>query len=87
MLCLSLERTLSRHKNDVDRFFFSVLGVALSCYMVVWIDVEEFVYKGNIEFLAEMLSKISKTLVFILTITWPSLIQIGLFKILGKLDF
>ena len=59
MLCLGLERTLSWYKNDVDRFI-SVLGVALSCYMVVWIGVEEFLYKGNVEFIGEMLSKFSK---------------------------
>ena len=56
MLCLSLERTLSWYKNDVD-WFISVLGVARS-YMVVWIGVEEFLYKGNVGFLGEMLSKI-----------------------------
>ena len=75
MLCLGLERTLSWYKNDVD-WFISVLGVALSCYMVVWIGVEEFLYKGNVWFLGEMLSKFSKTHVFVLTITWKSLIQI-----------
>ena len=58
MLCLGLERTLSWYKNDVD-WFISVLGVALSCYMVVWIGVEEFLYKGNVGFLGEMLSKFS----------------------------
>ena len=47
MLCLGLERTLSWYKNDVD-WFISVLGIALSCYMVVWIGVEEFLYKGNV---------------------------------------
>ena len=34
-----------------------VLGVALSCYMVVLIGVEEFLYKGNVGVLGEMLSK------------------------------
>ena len=86
MLCLGLERTLSWYKNDVD-WFISVLGVALSCYMIVWIGVEEFLYKGNVGFSGEMLSKFSKTHVFILVITWPSLIQIECFKFLGKLDF
>ena len=75
MLCLGLERTLSWYKNDVV-WFISVLGVALSCYMVVWIGVEEFLYKGNVGFLGEMQSKFSKTHVFVLTITWTSLIQI-----------
>ena len=75
MLCLGLERTLSWYKNDVD-WFNSVLGVALSCYMVVWIGVEKFLYKGNVGFLGEMLSKFSKTHIFFLAITWPSLIQI-----------
>ena len=70
MLCLGLERTLSWYKNDVD-WFISVLGVALSCYMVVWIFVEEFLYKGNVRFLGEML-KFSKTHVFVLVITHPN---------------
>ena len=68
MLCLGLEKNLSWYKNDVD-WFISVLGVALSCYMVVWIDVEEFLYKGNVRFLGEMLSNFFKTRVFVLTIT------------------
>ena len=75
MLCLGLERTLSYYKNDVD-WFILILGVALSCYMVVWIGVEEFLYKGNIGFLWEMLSKFFKTHVFVLAMTWSSLIQI-----------
>ena len=75
MLCLGLERTLSWYKNDVD-WFISVLRVFLTCYMVVWIGVEEFLYKGNVGFLGEMLSKFSKTHVFVLAITWSSLIQI-----------
>ena len=70
MLCLGLERTLSWYKYDVD-WFISVLGVSLSCYMVVWIGVEEFLYKGNVGFLGEMLSKFSKIHVFVLAITWP----------------
>ena len=44
--------------------------------MVVWIGVEEFLYKGNIGFLGEMLSKFSKTYVFVLGIIFPSLIKI-----------
>ena len=55
--------------------------------MVVWIGVEEFLYKGNVGFLEEMLSKFFKTHVFVLAITWPSRIQIQLFKLMGKLDF
>ena len=55
--------------------------------MVVWIDVEEFLYKGNVGFLGEMLSKIFKTHIFVLAITWSSIIQIELFKFFGKLDF
>ena len=39
---------------------------------MVWIDVEEFLYKGNIGFLGEMLSKFSKTHVFVLAITHPT---------------
>ena len=40
------------------------------------IGFEEFLYKGNVEVLGETLSKFSKTLVFVLPITWSSLIQI-----------
>ena len=43
---------------------------------MVWISVEEFLYKGNVGFLGEMLSKFSKTYVFVLAITWPSLNRI-----------
>ena len=43
---------------------------------MVWIGGEDFLYKGNIGFLGEMLSKFSKTHVLVLTITWQSLIQI-----------
>ena len=68
MLYLGLERTLSWYKNDVN-WFISILGVALSCYMVVWIGVEEILYKGNVGFLGKMLSKIFKTHVFGLAIT------------------
>ena len=38
---------------------------------MVWTGVEEFLYKGNVGFLGEIGSKISK-----LAITWSSLIQI-----------
>ena len=55
---------------------FQFWGLPLSCYMVVWIGVEKFLYKGNVGFLGEMLSKFSKTHIFVLTITWSSLIQI-----------
>ena len=79
-------KNLSWYKNDVD-WFISVLGVALSCYMVVWIGVKEFSYKGNVGFLGEMFSKFSKTHVFVFSITWPSLIQIEWSKFVGKLDF
>ena len=82
MLYLGLERTLSWFQNDVD-WFISFLGVALSCYMVVWIGVDEFLYKENVGFLGEMLSKFSKTHVFVLAITHPN----RGFKFLGKLDF
>ena len=50
-------------KNDVE-WFISVFGAALSCYMFVWIGVDKFLYKGNVGFLREMLSKFSKTHVF-----------------------
>ena len=39
---------------------------------MVWIGVEEFLYKGNVGFLGELLSKFSKTHVFALTITYPN---------------
>ena len=41
---------------------------------MVWIGVDEFLYKGNVGFLGEMLSKFSKTHAFVLAITWLSLI-------------
>ena len=43
---------------------------------MVWIGVEKFLYKGNVGFLGKMLSKFFKTHVFVLAITWLSLIQI-----------
>ena len=43
---------------------------------MVWIGVEEFLYKGNVGFLGEMMSKFSKTHVFVFVIIWPSPIQI-----------
>ena len=42
---------------------------------MVWIGVEEFLYKGNVGFLGEMLSKFFKTHVFFyhnLAITHPN---------------
>ena len=36
--------------------FISVLGVALNSYIMVWIVVDEFLYKGN-EVSKELLSK------------------------------
>ena len=48
--------------------------------MVVWIGIEEFLYKGNVGFLGEIMSKF-------MFLFWPSLIQIESFKFLGKLDF
>ena len=49
------------------------------------IGFKEFLYKGNTGVPGEMLSKFSKTHVFVFSITWPSLIQIERFKSLGKL--
>ena len=40
--------------------------------MVVWIGVDEFLYKGNVGFLGEILLKFSKTHVFVLDITYPN---------------
>ena len=54
--------------------------------MVVWIGVKKFLYKGNVGFLGKMLSKIFKIHGFVFAITWSSLIQIELFKLMGKLD-
>ena len=39
---------------------------------MVWIGVEEFLYKGNVGYLGEMLSKFSKTHAFVLAITYPN---------------
>ena len=38
--------------------------------MIVWVGVEEFLYKINVGFLMEMLSKFSKTHIFVLVITF-----------------
>ena len=74
MLCLGLERILSWYKNDVY-WFISIFGVALSCYMVVWIGVEEFLYKGNVGFLGEMCQNFPNPMFFFfchnLAITHP----------------
>ena len=37
---------------------------------MIMIGFEEFLYKGNIGVLGEILSKVSKTYVFVLDITW-----------------
>ena len=50
-------------------WFISVLGVALICYIVVWIVVDEFLCKGNDEVSKELLSKVFKTPVFVLVIS------------------
>ena len=39
---------------------------------MVWISVEEFLYKGNVGFLGEMLSKFFRIHVFVLVITHPN---------------
>ena len=39
---------------------------------MVWIAVEEFLYKGNVVFLGDMRSKSYKTHVFVLAITHPN---------------
>ena len=36
---------------------------------MVWIGVDEFLYKGNVGFLGEMLSKFSNTHIFVLAFT------------------
>ena len=60
---------------------------------MVWIGVEEFLYKGNVGFLGEMLSKFFKTHVFVLAISFcfnHNLIIVHsnrVIQLLGKLDF
>ena len=56
-------------------------------FTLIMIGFEEFLYKGNVGVLGEILIKFSQTHVFVLTITWPLLIQIELFKFKDKLDF
>ena len=56
-------------------------------FSLIRIDYEEFLYKGNVRVLGEMLSKLFQTHVFVLAITWPFLIQIELFKFISKLEF
>ena len=43
-------------------------------FSLIMIGFEEFLYKGNVGVIGGMLSKFSKTHVFILAITWSSLI-------------
>ena len=51
-------------------WFILVLRVSLSCYIVVWIVVDEFLYKGNDEVSKELLSNFFfKTPVFVLAIS------------------
>ena len=69
------ESRLETLPNSIFVCFGVVLGYFSRC-IVVWIGVEEFLYKGNVGFLGEMLSKFSKTHVFVLAITCSSLIQI-----------
>ena len=45
-------------------------------FSLIRIGFEEFLYKGNVRVLGEMLSKIFETHVFVLAITWSLLIQI-----------
>ena len=62
------ESRLETLSNSILVCFGVVLGLFSRC-IVVWIGVEEFLYKGNVEFLGKMLSKFSKTHVFVLAIT------------------
>ena len=50
-------------------WFISVFGVVLSCYIVVWIVVDEFLYKGNYEVSKKLLSKNFQNPVFVLAIS------------------
>ena len=45
-------------------------------FSLISIGFEEFLYKGNVGVLGEMLSNFSKTHVFVLAITWSLPIQI-----------
>ena len=45
-------------------------------FALIRIGFEEFLYKGNVEVLGEMLSKFFRTHIFVLVITWLLLIQI-----------
>ena len=49
--------------------FISVFGVSLSCYIVVWIVVDEFLYKGNDEVSKKLMSKTFRTHVFVLAVS------------------
>ena len=49
--------------------FILVFGVALSYYIVLWIVVDEFLYKGNDEVSKKLMSKTFQTHVFVLAIS------------------
>ena len=49
--------------------FISVLGVALSCYIVVWIVVDEFCVKEMMKFQRSYCQNNFKTPVFVLAIS------------------
>ena len=84
MLCLGLMKTPNQNRSVLNGCRL-VLGYVLKCFRAR-IGFEKFLYKGNVGVLGEMMSKFSKTHVFVLVITWLLLIQIELFKFLGKLD-
>ena len=71
MLCLSLMKIPNRNRSILNgcRSVFRLFCVK---FQSVRIGFEEFLYKGNVGVLGEMLSKFSKTHVFVLVITHPN---------------
>ena len=78
MLCLGLMKTLNRNRSVLNgcRYVLRLFWVKFQNVFGLGLVFEEFLYKGNVGVLGEMLSKLSKTHVFVLAITWQSLIQI-----------
>ena len=78
MLCLGLMKTPYRNRSVLNgcRSVLGLFWVKFQSSFGLRLVLRNFLYKGNVEVLEEMLPKFSKTYDFVLAITWPSLIQI-----------
>ena len=64
---ISIRKTLALCKMDFY-WFISVFWVSLSCYIVVWLVVDEFCIKEMMKFQRSCCQKIFKIPVFVFTI-------------------